>query len=549
MKKQKFSISYLFILAIAFGILLRVLNLGSREFWYDEVLSLLLSAGQKSLYETPADIPVVLANYTALLKPPMASNVRELMTTLVQLLRGLVGGEPHPPLFFLSQHFWLHLWGNSEIAMRSLNAILSGITIFCSYKLGHFLLGNRGGLLLAALLATNPFYLFHSLNVRMYAGVVFLVILSAWSLLEIIYKKSNFWRILLIISVAAGCLTFYLFIYWVITLVIVAIYLNRQRWWDWGICLSCGILLALPWGLWGIPQQLRNADLARFNSSAGLISTTLRHLQDIFQTLGTLLLLGDWVTSLSAIYITLAGIGVSLIFIVLIIQLKQNPKKSLDLPINHHPKNLLTITLLFSLFPLFLASVIDILTGKFTVGFGWGRSLILILPGCLLFLAFALETTGFFKKWHQITATGLILVYLGMSISDYTLRQRTPFHTLAAAVATQPATPTLIAMNSQAWGHVLRLAYYLPSTSPVQLLAQPSAKLAPALEKVFQLTPDPYARVIWLESADPVWSVPMTTPQREQMQKILEGRFEKSQQISLSGTMTLDEFILNIYAQ
>src|SRR6476646_6081701 len=184
----KFAVSLetLLILAIAIGVLLRLLNLGSREFWYDEVLSLLLSTGQKVAYRGPEDLPVALAQYTPLLDLPAESTFSDTLKTLVNLLRGLAGGEPHPPLFFLSQHVWLRLFGNGVVAVRSLGALLSMGAIASSYGLGRVLLGHRGGLLLAALLATNPFYLFHSLNVRMYGSLVLWAVLSAWSLLEII---------------------------------------------------------------------------------------------------------------------------------------------------------------------------------------------------------------------------------------------------------------------------------------------------------------------------------------------------------------------------
>ncbi len=48
-----------------------------------------------------------------------------------------------------------------------------------AYGLGRVVLGHRGGLLLAALLGINPFYLFHSLNLRMYAPLVLWATLSA----------------------------------------------------------------------------------------------------------------------------------------------------------------------------------------------------------------------------------------------------------------------------------------------------------------------------------------------------------------------------------
>jgi uncharacterized membrane protein len=556
------TLNRLALAAIAIAVALRILNLGSREFWYDEVLSLLLSTGQKIAYQTPKDTPVALADYTSLLSLPAESGIRYVLTTVTNLLRGLAGGEPHPPLFFLSQHLWLRLFGNSETAMRSLNAALSIGAIGSAYGLGRTVLGHRGGLLLAALLATNPFYLFHSLNLRMYGPLILWATLSAWALLQLIQKNKRnisteepkistpipkspnpgshphfppfLWDILLIGSVAAGCLTFYLFAYWAIALAAVAIYLDRHRWWKHGLRLGAGVALCLPWGLWGIPQQLRNADLQRFAAPAGFFAAMLQHLQDIAQTLGIHLLLGDWITSLPQTSAAIAGCA--------IIVLLATGSASLW---RHGERQILALALLLGIFPLLLALGADIATGKFTLGFGWGRSMIVILPGCLLLLALWLERAP--QQWRSTAAAALLLLYLSASIADFSFRSRWMFHKIADAIASSPTAPTLIAMNSQAWGHVMRLAYYIPPDVPVSLLAQPSAQLAPALEKALKTGKPAYSQIVWLESAAPIWSPPATETERQKIEEVLKNQFQLSQQQSLSGTMDLDQFTLNLY--
>ena len=224
--KLSLRFSSILLLQIAIAVPARILNLGNREFWYDEVLSLLLSTGQKIAYQPPQDLPVVLADYTALLSLPQQSSVQDILETLKNLLRGLAGGEPHPPLFFLAQHLWLHFFGNREVATRSLGVLLSVLAIGSAYGLGRCLLGQRGGLLFAALMGINPYYMFHSLNVRMYNSLVLWAILSAWALLQLIdtykseLKRQSFftdntkllWSLLLIGSVAAGLMTFYFFV-------------------------------------------------------------------------------------------------------------------------------------------------------------------------------------------------------------------------------------------------------------------------------------------------------------------------------------------------
>ena len=451
MKFSTKTINIILLAAIASAVLLRVINLGSREFWYDEVLSLLLSTGQKAQYQSPKDVPIILANYTRLLTIPVENGFSDFLITLEKFLKGIVA-EPHPFLFFLEQHFWLRLWGNSEAAMRSIIVLFSLGSLGCAYGLGKRLLGNQGGLLFAAVLGLNPYYLFHSLNVRMYCSLVFWVLLSSWSLIELIIlntsenknsfsKKSKiFWIILLIISAASGLMTFYYFAVFFLVFAILVLYLDRRKWWQYALYLISSIIITIPWVWWGTRQQLRNADLGRFSSKGGFLSAIIRHIQEFFDVLGIHLLVGDWSSILPKFIVTIAGF---LVFLGLLYC-------SWSLYKNNQTK-LLIIGVLLGLFPLVLMLSLDIITGKFTLGFGFGRSVIFVLPGCLLLLVIWLEKASI--KFKNIAILCLLLLYLGINITDFSLRSRRMFHQLADIISEQPNTPTLIIMNSQAWGH------------------------------------------------------------------------------------------------
>ncbi len=572
--------------AIAAGIFLRIIHLGDRELWYDEVLSLLLSNGQKIAYQTPADLPVKLAVYSDLLTLPPVAGVGDFLNNLVNLLRGIVGGEPHPPLFYLSQHFWLYLFGNGEAAMRSLGVVLSIGAIAISYHLGVLLLGHRGGLFLAALLAVNPFYLSHSLNLRMYGPLVLWTLLTTLSLLQLIrlekvrwadfshpnnYEKMRsaklLWTLLLIASVTAGCMTFYLFAYWMITLGVVVLFLDRQHWWQHGLRLGAGVLCTIPWALWGTLQQLRNADFGRFNAPAGFWASMGQHLQDVANTLGIHLLIGDWVTSLPpglpnyipaiAGFMILGLLIFGMIFgIVFGINYagqnaRQNPENDPDKSSGYSHHSLLILGCLLSLFPLCLALAVDIISGKFTLGFGWGRSMIFILPGSLLLMAILImgrsHSPSTRDRWRPKIAVIVLLLYLGISLADFTLRQREMFHQVADIISTEPQLPTLIAMNSKAWGHVMRLAYYIPPTMPVMLLAAPASELASGLEKTLAEKSTEYDQVLWVDSHAPIWSQPTTETEKQAITKVLASQFQLQETWQLSGTMNSDEFTVQLY--
>jgi len=267
------SLELLALLAIAIGILLRLINLGNREFWYDEVLSLIVATGQNIFYKGPGAAPVSLGNYTTLLSLPTERNLGEAIATLRNVFKGLLG-DVHPPLSFLELHFWIRLFGNSEAATHALIVLLS--------------------------------------------------------------------------------------------------------------------LLAI------------------------------------------------------------AGI------------------------------------------------------------------------------------------------------YAG--IADFSFRQRSMFHQIADVIKQESSTSTLVMINSQAWGHILRLAYYIPTSTQVMLLAQHPAKLAPSAATVLSGNQGKtYKRIIWLDSANPVWSKLKTETEKktenQKIEKLLQSGFNLTQQKQLSGTMNIDDFAVKIYTR
>jgi uncharacterized membrane protein len=522
--------------ALSIAILLRFININQRELWYDEVLSLLLSTGQKMQYVGPTDQVVTLSQYNALLHLPTLS----FPLMLERLIRGLQGGEPHPPLFFLGHHLWLHGFGAGEIALRSLPLLWSLGAIAVAYGFGRSLLGHRAGLMFCTLLAVNPFYLFHSLNMRMYTPLVFWAILSAWALLEIsrrdsdrLWERQGFlWQGCLIGAVAGGMLTFYLFAYWLIVLGALALWVDRKRAFYYALRIGAGIAITLPWMLWGTIKQLRNADIGRFSNAPAVMSPLFQHLQDALQTLGIHLVLGDWVSSVPVWAAPICGLGVLAAIVALGARLWRQDRHWFG------------IAAIMGLLPIVLALLVDSLTGKYTLGFGSGRTLIIMLPGCLLLITIALAG---WKRKGQVAIALLLFGYLAIDVGDFSLRPRQVFHQIAQVIQESPNTPTLIVLNSQAWGHVNRLAYYISPEAKVSLLAQPAPKLADSFGPIVEKSYAQYGRVLVLESQTPLWSPPTTPEQRQKMVTSLASHFKLTAQRSLSGTMDLDRFELSVY--
>lgn len=538
------------------GVCLRLMWVGQRELWYDEVLSVLLSTGQKSAYRLPDNVPFAVSDFAPLLHLPGSQGVLGAVAGVKDVVKGTLG-DPHPPLFYLGEHGWMWLFGNSEGALRSLVLLVSLAALVLAYFLGRRVLGKRGGLIFTALLSLNPFFLAHSLNLRMYTSMVFWALLSGFAFLVLLHEKAlgGFWawflRAVVTLSVTAGLLTQYLFAYWLFALAALALWADRRRWFRHGLTLGMCVLLFLPWVFWGVRQQINNRGdvLNQISSVGGPLQSVLAHGKDLAQTLANHLLLGHLTTGMVPVAEPIkptavaVGCGVIGFLVVCVVGLYRRRQY-----------RVLMAGVLMGLLPLAVALGIDVLTNKYTLGFGWGRSTMVALPGCVLLVAAWLEFGV--GRWREVLTAGILAVYLAVNVGDFVGRDRQMFRTLSDGYIPETNEPVLIVMNTRAWGNVLRLVYYMDryygaeDGFDIDVLAAAPADvkdaIAPALAK------KDYRTVLWLKAEYPLWDVPETeselTALNAETETFLEERLEVSKEVrSLEGTMKLDRFELRSY--
>ena len=549
--------------AIALSIILRFAWANKRELWYDEVLSVLLSSGQKNAYALPENTPISLRDISQLLNIPADSSI---LATAKDVIKGTLG-DPHPPLFYLAQHGWMRMFGNGEGALRCLMVLVSVGALWAAYWVGTRLLGRSGALVFTALLALNPFFLSHSLNLRMYTPLVLWVLVSAGCLLSLVEipqtessaqkGKRGYLRLGIVCSLIAGLLTHYLFTYWLFALAALALYLDRKRWFQYALTMSAGVVLFLPWALWGTRQQIHNRRdvLSQISAVGGPLQSAMQHLKDLAQTLANHTILGHLTTSMEPIgepikpAAVAVGCGVISFLLLCAVSLYQRRQH-----------RVLTVALLMGGLPLLVALSIDVAASKHTLGFGWGRSVMVALPGCLLLVAAWVEVcTG---RWRKSIVALVLAAYLGVNLMDFGLgsiggRDRLMFHTLSDHFSTQ-SDATLVALDTKAWGHVLRLAYYLDDrikdgSSDAELLATNPADMPDAIATA--LAQKHYDQVLWLHAEYPLWAKPETSEDAEQLiaqtklaiqTHYLSNVAEVTPEF-LSGTMNLDRFTLRSY--
>jgi len=107
-----------------------------------------------------------------------------------------VAKDTSPPLYYLFLHFWMRLFGTSEIAIRTLSFSFFLLTCFFIYLIGKKLFGQKTGVLAATLSLVNPFLFHYAFEGRMYA----LLALTCTASIYFYLRKSWFWYVMVTLA-------------------------------------------------------------------------------------------------------------------------------------------------------------------------------------------------------------------------------------------------------------------------------------------------------------------------------------------------------------
>lgn len=94
--------------------------------------------------------------------------------------------QTHPPLYFILLHFWINLFGTSEVATRSLSAIFGIISILLIYQVGSTLFNRKVGLISGFLSAISSYHIYYSQEARSYTFLLLLSLLSYFLFIKIL---------------------------------------------------------------------------------------------------------------------------------------------------------------------------------------------------------------------------------------------------------------------------------------------------------------------------------------------------------------------------
>ena len=99
--------------------------------------------------------------------------------------------DVHPPLYFLALAAWIRAFGASDAAMRSLSVLFGVVAVAGMVALGRRLGGTRAGLAAGLFAAVSPYFVAYSHEIRPYALLLALSVLSTLALLRLAERPAS----------------------------------------------------------------------------------------------------------------------------------------------------------------------------------------------------------------------------------------------------------------------------------------------------------------------------------------------------------------------
>lgn len=92
----------------------------------------------------------------------------------------IVSHDTSPPFYYLLLHFWMKIFGTSEIAIRSLSFLFFLGTAWVVFLIGKNLWDKKTGIIASLLILSNPFLFTYAFEGRMYALLLLTSTLSVY---------------------------------------------------------------------------------------------------------------------------------------------------------------------------------------------------------------------------------------------------------------------------------------------------------------------------------------------------------------------------------
>jgi 4-amino-4-deoxy-L-arabinose transferase-like glycosyltransferase len=164
-----------------------------------------------------------------------------------------------PPLYYVLLRAWIGCFGESESAIRSLSAISGAMFIAVIFWFANEILERRAALFCVSFSALAPMQIYYSQEARVYATLIFFIVLSYAALWRSLETEKLRWWTLFTVCVLLALYSHYFAILAVApTVFLVGVWDDAEKskrlWSQYFMSLGTALLLFLPWLLWSLPK-------------------------------------------------------------------------------------------------------------------------------------------------------------------------------------------------------------------------------------------------------------------------------------------------------
>jgi 4-amino-4-deoxy-L-arabinose transferase-like glycosyltransferase len=162
------------------------------------------------------------------------------------MLSGVARTESTPPVYYVLAWLWAKLSGHGEAGLRSLSALFGTLTVPVAWRAARELFTPRVGLVAAALVAVNPYFVWYSQEARAYSLLVLMAALSLLFFVRALRERTPRAFALWALVAALGLCTHYFAAFLLVPEAVWLLWVTRDRaaWAAAGAVAAVGAALA-----------------------------------------------------------------------------------------------------------------------------------------------------------------------------------------------------------------------------------------------------------------------------------------------------------------
>lgn len=157
---------------------------------------------------------------------------------LIQIIINTVN-DFNPPLYYLTMHIFMRIFGETDIALRMLSFVFHLMTVYCSFLLAKKIFDKKFAYFVASFTFLNPFLLYYAFEIRMYSMFAFFTMASLY------FFISKRWRPYILVT-TLGIYTHSFFVFVIIS-EMAYLYLSKQFTKKYILQILKPVLLFIPW--------------------------------------------------------------------------------------------------------------------------------------------------------------------------------------------------------------------------------------------------------------------------------------------------------------